>query len=244
MENFDLVIDISSDEDERGNNVRQSTPIKTLPLNVIGTLDLSEASLEATKGSTEEMTSSINSLNLSNISASTFETVGTPRKITYKNTSPGEEFLVENQTGSSSFGSYFEEPDSPRKLPPLLQAPTLRDITNSDLSSNEPPRKIDRLDDLSAHPVEEIEAAYGIDLQNSFENSPLCGRGTRYTSTKLTRARKQPVLVTREIPHCPRPWQSGYRGALSRPAPGRDFSCCGGIPKFARGRGHGRATQC
>ena len=31
---------------------------------------------------------------------------------------------------------------------------------------------------------------------------------------------------------------------VSRPAPGRDFSCCGGIPKFARGRGHGRATQC
>ena len=27
---------------------------------------------------------------------------------------------------------------------------------------------------------------------------------------------------------------------LSRPAPGRDFTCCGGIPKFARGRGHGR----
>ena len=91
--------------------------------------------------------------------------------------------------------------------------------------------------------VEEIENAYGIDLQSSRESSPLCGRGTHYTSTKLARARKQPVLITREIPHCPRPWSTGYRGALSRPAPGRDFTCCGGIPQFTRGKGHGRATQ-
>ena len=30
---------------------------------------------------------------------------------------------------------------------------------------------------------------------------------------------------------------------LSRPAPGRDFTCCGGIPQFSRGKGHGRAIQ-
>ena len=30
---------------------------------------------------------------------------------------------------------------------------------------------------------------------------------------------------------------------MSRPAPGRDFTCCGGIPQFTRGKGHGRATQ-
>ena len=89
----------------------------------------------------------------------------------------------------------------------------------------------------------ENQKAYGISLQDSPKYSPLCGRGTRYTSAKLTRTRKQPVLITREIPHCPRPWSRGYRGALSPPAPGRDFSCCGGIPKFARGRGHGRTTQ-
>ena len=62
MNNYDLVIDISSDEEERDSNVRQSTPIKILPLNVITTLDLSGSSLEATKGSTEEMMSSINDL--------------------------------------------------------------------------------------------------------------------------------------------------------------------------------------
>ena len=63
MSNYDLAIDISSDEEERNNGVRQSTPIKVLPLNVITTLDLSGSSLEATKGSTEEMMSSVNDLN-------------------------------------------------------------------------------------------------------------------------------------------------------------------------------------
>ena len=97
MSNYDLVIDISSDEEERDNGVRQSTPIKVLSLNVITTLDLSGSSLEATKGSTEEMMSSVNDLNLSDISASTFETIGTPKKITFSTASPGEEFIVENQ---------------------------------------------------------------------------------------------------------------------------------------------------
>ena len=243
MNNYDLVIDISSDKEERDSNVRQSTPIKILPPNVISTLDLSGSSLEATKGSTEEMMSSINDLNLSNISASTFETIGTPRKITFGTTSPGEVFTVEEQDAETSKESYFEEPDTPRQLPPLQPAPVLRDITNEDSTASEPPTKLDRLDDLSVIPMEEIENAYGINLQSSQEYSPLCGRGTRYTSTKLARGRKQPVLITREIPHCPRPWSAGYRGALSRPAPGRDFSCCGGIPKFARGRGHGNTPQ-
>ena len=243
MNNYDLVIDISSDEEERGSNVRQSTPIKILPLNVITTLDLSEASLEATKGSAEEMMDSINSLNLSGISASTFETIGSPRKINLGTTSPGEAFIVEGHKTETSEESYFEEPDTPRQLPPLQPAPVLRDVSNKELQYYGPPAKADKLDDLMEPAVEEIENAYGIDLQSSRENSPLCGRGTRYTSTKLARARKQPVLITREIPHCPRPCSTGYRGALSRPAPGRDFTCCGGIPQFTRGKGHGRATQ-
>ena len=243
MNNYDLVIDISSDEEERGSNVRQSTPIKILPLNVITTLDLSEASLEATKGSAEEMMDSINSLNLSGISASTFETIGSPRKINLGTTSPGEAFIVEGHNTETSEESYFEEPDTPRQLPPLQPAPVLRDVSNKELQYYGPPAKADKLDDLMEPAVEEIENAYGIDLQSSRESSPLCGRGTHYTSTKLARARKQPVLITREIPHCPRPWSTGYRGALSRPAPGRDFTCCGGIPQFTRGKGHGRATQ-
>ena len=222
---------------------RQSTPIKITPVNVITTLDLSGSSLEATKGSAEELMSSINELNLSNISASTFETIGSPRKITFGTSSPGEVFTVEGQAAEKSEESYYEEPDTPRQLPSLQSAPVLQDVTNHQHSTDEPPTKIDRLDDLMEPHINEIEESYGISLQDSPKYSPLCGRGTRYTSAKLTRMQKQPVLITREIPHCPRPWSTGYRGALSRPAPGRDFSCCGGIPKFARGRGHGRTTH-
>ena len=242
MDNYALVIDISSDEEEQRTMGRQSTPIKVAPVNVKPTLDLSGTSLEATKGSAEELMSSINELNLSNISASTFETIGSPRKITFGTSSPGEVFTVEGQTAENSEESYYEEPDTPRQLPPLPSAPVLRDLTNGEHLSNEPPTKIDRLDDLMEPPINAIEVSYEISLQDNPNYSPLCGRGTRYTSAKLTRMRKQPVLITREIPHCPRPWSTSYRGALSRPAPGRDFSCCGGTPKFARGRGHGRTT--
>ena len=183
----------------------------------------------------------INELNLSNISASTFETTGSPRRITPGTSSPGEAFTVEGQNAENSEDSHYEEPDTPRQLHPLQSAPILRDLTKVKDLPNEPPAKMDRLDDLMEPAISEIENTYGINLQDSLENSPLCGRGTRYTSAKLTRTRKQPVLTTREIPHCPRPWPTNYRGALSRPAPGRVFSCCGGIPKFAKGRGHGRA---
>ena len=78
MDNYALVINISSDEEEQRTMARQSTPIKVAPVNVITTLDLSGSSLEATRGSPEELMSSINELNLSNISASTFETIGSP----------------------------------------------------------------------------------------------------------------------------------------------------------------------
>ena len=70
MDNYALVIDISSDEEEQRTMARQSTPIKVAPVNVITTLNLSGSSLEATKGSAEELMSSINELNLSNIPGS------------------------------------------------------------------------------------------------------------------------------------------------------------------------------
>ena len=94
---------------------------------------------------------------------------------------------MEGQTAAKSEQSYYEEPDTPRQLPPLQSAPVLRDLTNRQHSSNEPPTEIDRLDDLLEPPINEIEKAYGISLQDSTENSPLCGRGTRYTSANLTR---------------------------------------------------------
>ena len=153
--------------------MRKSTPIKAQSINVITTLDLSGSSLEGTNGSAGEMMSSINDLNLSDISASTYETIGFPRKITFRALSPGEEFMVESQAATSSDESYFEEPDTPRQLPPLQPAAVLRDVTNEELPYNGPPAKVDRLDDLMEPLVEEIENAYGINLQNSCGLQPV-----------------------------------------------------------------------
>ena len=42
---------------------------------------------------------------------------------------------------------------------------------------------------------------------------------------------------------CQNCFNTKFTKLQSRPAPGRDFTCCGGIPQFTRGKGHGRATQ-
>ena len=47
MDNYALVIDISSDEE----NHRYSTPIKTLPVNMVGRLNLRDFSVEVWQGS-------------------------------------------------------------------------------------------------------------------------------------------------------------------------------------------------
>ena len=215
MDNYALVIDISSDEE----NHRYSTPIKTLPLNMVGRLNLSDSSVEVWRGSEAD-------LNSTQESVSTFEsdTEGA--------------FIVESHQKENS-EDYYEEPDSSREMPELTRAPILADITNE--KEYAPPSKTEKLNDLDEPSIKEIEETHGLSLTEDYYCT--AGRGNSFTSARIKRARKQPVLIAREIPHCPRPWSTSYRGALSRPAPGRDFSCCGGIPKFARGRGHGNAPQ-
>ena len=188
MNNYAFVIDISSDEERESSIIRSSTPVRAIPVNVITTLDLSNPSLEATRGSADDQPPHANELDLSNISASTFGTIGSPRRITF--TSPGEIFSVEGQAGSNAESSYYEEPDTPRPLPQLQRAPVFRDVTNTAEMPEEPPNKIDRLDDLTEPKIAEIEDAYGINLDDSMETSPLCGRGTRFTSSKMARLRK------------------------------------------------------
>ena len=53
MNGYSLVIDISSDEE----NMRHSTPIKTLPLNLIRTLNISDSSTEVYRGGEAELDS-------------------------------------------------------------------------------------------------------------------------------------------------------------------------------------------
>ena len=93
MDNYALVIDVSSDEE----NNRYSTPIKTLPVNMVGRLSLSDFSVEVWRGSEA-------SLNSSRTSASTF------------NCEPEEAFVVENQNEDES-DDYYEAPESPRVMP-------------------------------------------------------------------------------------------------------------------------------
>ena len=53
MAGYTLVIDISSDEE----NMRNSTPIQTLPVTMVGILDLSDSSTEVYRGSDAELDS-------------------------------------------------------------------------------------------------------------------------------------------------------------------------------------------
>ena len=64
MNSYSLVIDISSDEE----NAKTSTPLKTLPLNMIGSL--SDSSIEVYRGSDAELISTSGSP----------ETAPTPKK--------------------------------------------------------------------------------------------------------------------------------------------------------------------
>ena len=186
---------------------------------MVGRLNLSNSSVEVWRGSEAD-------LNSTQESVSTFES------------DTEEAFVVESHQKENS-EDYYEEPDSSREMPELTRAPVLADITNE--KEYAPPSKTEKLNDLDEPSIKEREETHGLSMTENYYCT--AGRGKSFTSAKIRRARKQPVLIAREIPHCPRPWSTNYSGALSRPAPGPDFSCCGGIPKFARGRGHGNTSQ-
>ena len=99
--------------------MRQSTPVRGVPVNVITMVNLSGSSVEATKGRAEKLSASNNELKVSDISASTFDSIGSPRRITFRTTNPGEIRLVENQAVVNSESSCYEEPDTPCQPPPL-----------------------------------------------------------------------------------------------------------------------------
>ena len=102
MDKYALVIDISSDEE----NHRYSTSIKTLPVNIVGRLNLSDSSVEVWRGSEADLDSTQES-------ASTFES------------DTEEAFLVKSHQKENS-EVYYEEPDSSREMPELTRAPHLQ----------------------------------------------------------------------------------------------------------------------
>ena len=110
MSGYSLVIDISSDEE----NQRHSTPIKTLALNMIGTLNISDSSIEVYRGSEAELNS-------------TYESECSPKRVRLtppEKTSRRVIFKLpltnksQRANPDSDSDEYYEEPDSPRKVSP------------------------------------------------------------------------------------------------------------------------------
>ena len=114
----------------------------------------------------------------------------------------------------------------------LTRAPILSDVTNRRKQEYIPLSKAEKLNDLSEPSLGEFEEAHGFKLD---DDTYYCtaGRGNSFTSARIRRARKQPVRVVREIPHCSGVPFFRARGALSRPAPGRCCDCHDGIHKIA-----------
>ena len=213
---------------------------------MVGRLDSSDTSTEVHPGSERALNGSFVNLNLSNVSVSTFESGPSPRKFGIditpeKNASSeeGKNFVTEAYTENESESSFFEEPDSPRGMPPLQAAPILKDVKNLSPTQYEHPEKAGKLDDLNEPSTAETEETCGLDLNGTTEFYSLAVRGSWFSSTKIQRQRKQPVTIVKEIAHCHGLPAFRARGDLSRPAPGRNFYCCSGIPNFTRGAGHG-----
>ena len=97
MAGFSLVIDISSDEE----NTRYSTPLKTLPVNMVGRLDLSDSSTEVYRGSDVELDS---------IPESPAKETPTPKK---KKRLTRVSFALPEDVDSDD---YYEEPETPTLL--------------------------------------------------------------------------------------------------------------------------------
>ena len=101
MNGYSLVIDISSDDEI----VKTNTPIKTLPVNMVGRLNLSDSSTEVFRGSDAEI-------------FSTFESESSPKKIRLSLKKKVTFNLPPASNDSES--DFYEEPDSPRRPEPLM----------------------------------------------------------------------------------------------------------------------------
>ena len=132
------LIDISSSSDD--SPATASTPIKLMEVCALDTLDLSDVSVEPRIGSAEdELSTSMNKVDISSSSASTFHSEESPRVITC--------FIPEENKKVPDTSSSHEEPDTPP--PPLTKAPVLQDITSSPKTSG-PRNKKGRRDTLNA----------------------------------------------------------------------------------------------
>ena len=229
MAGYSLVIDISSDKE----NMRHSTPIKTLPLNLIRTLNISDSSTEVYRGSEAELDS-------------TWESECSPKRIRLSHKKkkatkvtfnlPPAVPRQKNKVDSDS-DDFYEEADSSVEEMPLkpsrkpnvqpeqeTQASSLNDL----IEPTKPP-------EISREEKEHLEAMIR-DLEEEERQITYMtagrGRGPHQIRNYISRP---PIIVKKEIPHCHGlPASMASRGALSRPAPGRGCDFC-----YVMGRGRG-----
>ena len=81
-----------------------------------------------------------------------------------------------------------------------------------------------------------------LDLEEEEKKIEYMKAGRRRGPNQVRKYISRPsVVVKKEIPHCHGlPLSLASREAVSRPAPGRNFTCCSGVPGFGRGHGQGQ----
>ena len=141
MAGYSLVIDISSDEE----NTRYSTPLKTLPVNMVGRLDLSDSFTEVYRGSDAEMES---------IPELPAKETPTPKK---KKRLTRVSFALPEDVDSDD---YYEEPETPT-LPPQS-----KEKENFTILGNERKRRTTVVQGGNEPSADDLEALYGLDLED------------------------------------------------------------------------------
>ena len=171
MAGYTLVIDISSDEE----NINHSTPIKTLPVNMVGRLGLSDSSTEAYRGSDPELDS---------ISESPVKMTPTPKK--RKRLTKVSFALPPAENVDSD--DYYEEPETPT-LPPQVKGEE-----NFPSLGNERKRETAVTQKENEPSVDELEALYGLDIEDR-QYFKSVGRG----ENNAKKSRQPPFKPCRKI---------------------------------------------
>ena len=199
IDNYALVIDISSDEE----NHRYSTPIKSLPVNMVGRLNLSDSSVEVWRRSEAD-------LNSTQESASTFKS------------DPEEAFVAESHLKENS-EDYYEETDSSREMPTLTRAPVLTDITNE--KEYVPPSKTEKLNDLDEPSIKEIEKTHGLSMTEDYYCTP--GEGIHSTPRESEEHENTQCLLLEKSHIAPGSGQQTIEAPCHDPLPVGTFPVAG-----------------
>ena len=162
MNGYSFSIDISSDEG------MTSTPIKTVPVNMVGKLNISDSSLEAWRSTDAELDSTFET------DCDVKKTEPTPKKKKLTKVS----FNLPPARGSiSDSDSYYEEPDSPicqsSSLKPTMP---LKGKFNIPQLGNERAPETIKPGTKNEPSVMELEATYNLDIEDR-NYSAAVGRG-------------------------------------------------------------------